>query len=61
MSVIIKDTEMPEDCRDCPMQMYYINCGETRCRAKNTTLAEHYKTIPFDGRPEWCPLEEDES
>ena len=58
MSVIIKCMEMPEDCRDCPMQMYYMNNGETRCRAKNITLAYKYKAIPFDGRPEWCPLEE---
>ena len=47
---------MPEDCRDCPMQMYYMNWGETKCRAKNITLADNYKAIPFDGIPEWCPL-----
>lgn len=58
MSVIVKNMEMPEDCRDCPMEMYYMNCGETRCRAANKTLEDNYKTIPFDGRPDWCPLEE---
>ena len=56
MSVIIKDMEMPEDCRDCPMEMYYMNIGETRCRAANKILADNYKAIPFDGRPDWCPL-----
>ena len=47
---------MPEDCRECPLEMYYMNCGETRCRAENKILAENFKTIPFDGRPDWCPL-----
>ena len=58
MSVLIKGMEMPEDCRDCPMEMFYMNCGETRCRAKNKILAEDFKAIPFDGRPDWCPLVE---
>ena len=56
MSVLIKGFKMPEDCRDCPLEMYYMNCGETRCRAENKILAENFKTIPFDGRPDWCPL-----
>jgi hypothetical protein len=58
MSIMIKDMEMPEGCRDCPMEMYYMNCGQTRCRANDRILATDYKTIPFDDRPEWCPLEE---
>jgi len=58
MSVLIKGMEMPEDCRDCPLEMYYMNCGETRCRAENKILAENFKTIPFDGRPDWCPIVE---
>ena len=56
MSVIIKDMKMPEDCRVCPMQIYDSYSGETKCRAIDKILAEDYKTIPFDGRPEWCPL-----
>jgi len=58
MSVLIKGFKMPEDCRDCPLEMHYMNCGETRCRAENKILAENFKTIPFDGRPDWCPLVE---
>lgn len=58
MSVLIKGFKMPEDCRECPLEMHYMNCGETRCRAENKILAENFKTIPFDGRPDWCPLVE---
>ena len=58
MSVLIKGFKMPEDCRECPLEMYYMNCGETRCRAENKILAENFKTTPFDGRPDWCPLVE---
>lgn len=58
MSVLIKGMEMPKDCRDCPMEMFYINCGDTRCRATNKLLAEEYRIIPFSGRPDWCPLVE---
>ena len=58
MSVLIKGFKMPEDCRDCPLEMYYMNSGETRCRARNKILAENFKAIPFDGRPDWCPLVE---
>ena len=58
MSILIKGFEMPCECRECPMEMFYINCGETRCRATNKLLAEDYKATPFDDRPEWCPLVE---
>ena len=57
MSVLIKGMEMPEDCRECPLEMFYINCGDTRCRATNKFLAKNYN-IPFSGRPDWCPLVE---
>ena len=56
MSIIIKGMEMPEDCRDCPMCGYECDIGRTRCIIEGRILAEHYKSIPFDGRPEWCPL-----
>ena len=36
--------------------MYYINSGKTRCGAAMRTLAENFKTIPFVGRAEFCPL-----
>jgi len=58
MSVFIKGFKMPEDCRECPLEMYYMNSGKTRCRARNKILAENFKAIPFDGRPDWCPLVE---
>ena len=57
MSILIKGMEMPKECRECPLEMYYMNSGETRCRVGNKILAENFKTIPFDGRPDWCPLE----
>ena len=37
---------------------YEYDIGRTRCIVASRILAEHYKTIPFDGRPEWCPLDE---
>ena len=58
MSIIIKGMEMPEDCRECPMLGYEPDIGRTRCTVACRILAEHYKSIPFDGRPEWCPLHE---
>jgi len=57
-SVLIKGMRMPEECRDCPLEMYYMNCGDTRCRATNKLLADDYRAIPFSGRPDWCPLVE---
>lgn len=59
MSVLIKGFKMPEECRDCPLEIYYIHNGETRCGVGNKILAYNFKTIPlFDGRPTWCPLVE---
>lgn len=58
MSVLIKGFKIPEDCRNCPLEMYYINSGETRCRLGDKILAKNFKTIPFDGRPDWCPIVE---
>lgn len=52
MSIVVHDMTMPEDCRECPFEMYYMNCGETSCRANDRILATDYKTIPFDGRPD---------
>jgi len=49
---------MPKGCRNCPLEMCYINSGETGCRAEYKILAKNFKTIPFDGRPDWCPLVE---
>ena len=57
MSVLIKGMEMPKDCRDCPMEMFY-SCGDTRCRVTNKLLAWDYEAIPFIGRPDWCPIVE---
>jgi len=58
MSILIKGMKLPKDCRDCPMETFYVNCGDTRCRATNKLLAEEYNVIPFSGRPDWCPLVE---
>ena len=56
MSVLVRGMEMPKECRECPLETYYMNSGMTRCRVGNTILAENFKTIPFDGRPDFCPL-----
>jgi len=57
-SVLIKGMKLPKECRDCPMDIFYINCGDTRCKLTNKLLAKDYNVIPFDGRPDWCPLVE---
>ena len=54
--MIAIDMEMPHDCRECPMQMYYMNCGQTWCRAASRMLATDYKEISMEIRPPWCPL-----
>ena len=54
--IYIKGIEMPNDCRDCAFETYYLNCGETRCRATGKTLATDFKAISFDGRANDCPL-----
>lgn len=58
MGVYIKGMEMPKDCRECKMQVYYSFLGRTWCKSADIILAENYKPIPFDGRPTWCPLVE---
>lgn len=58
MSILIKGMKLPKECRDCPMDIFYINCGDTRCKLTNKLLAKDYNVIPFSGRPDWCPLVE---
>ena len=58
MSVLVKDMEMPKECRECPMCEYYEITGNTWCKSADGLLAENYKPISFDGIPEWCPLVE---
>ena len=58
MSILIKGMEMPKDCRICPFEGYEPDIGRTRCIVTCGLLAEHYKLIPFDGRPDWCPIQE---
>ena len=55
MAVIVKGMEMPKDCRECLMQVYYSS-GKTWCKSVDRLLSEDYKPIPFDGKPDWCPL-----
>ena len=57
MAILI-DMPMPTECRDCPMEMYHYNTGETICIASGEMLAYPYQTIQFEGRPDWCPLRE---
>lgn len=57
MSIIVRGMEMPTDCRECPMQVYYSS-GKTWCKSTDRVLSEDYKPIPYDGIPNWCPLVE---
>jgi len=56
MSVLIKHMTIPSECRICPMLGYECDIGRTRCTITGRILSEHYKPIPFDGRPDWCPI-----
>jgi len=58
MSVLIKGMTKPSECRLCPMLGYESDIGRTRCTITCRILSEHYKPIPFDGRPDWCPIVE---
>ena len=58
MSAYIKGMEMPNECRGCLMMVYHESTGKTWCSPADAILAEGYKPIPFDGRPDWCPLVE---
>lgn len=50
--------EKPEDCRVCPFCEYNSLYGITVCTVNYKELAKERRTIPFDGRPEWCELRE---
>ena len=58
MSVLVKGMKMPKDCRECCMAEYHINTGKTWCKPADGLLAVNFKPIPFEGRPDWCPLVE---
>lgn len=58
MSVLIKGMRIFPDCRECPLSEYYERTGKTWCKPADGILADNYKPIAFDGRPEWCPLAE---
>ena len=57
-SIIIKDMQMPSECRECPLCQYYMAVGETRCRRTGEVLASSFRTIKFSGRSEHCQLAE---
>ena len=58
MGVYIKGMEMPVDCRDCRLMDFDTNSGKTWCSPADAILAEDWNPIPFDGRPDSCPLVE---
>ena len=58
MSVLIKGLKMPKECRECKMLTYYSTSGCSMCDIAEKALARNFKPIPFDGRPDWCPLVE---
>lgn len=49
---------MPSECRKCFAMDYGTMTGETYCKVNGKTLAESYRPIEFNGRPDWCPLVE---
>lgn len=58
MSILVRNVEMPKDCRECRLMEYHNSTGKTWCAPADGLLAEDFRPIPFDGRPEWCPLVE---
>ena len=57
MSIVVKGMDMPKDCRECLMQVYYSS-GKTWCKPADRLLADDYKPIIYDDKPDWCPLVE---
>ena len=58
MSIIVKNMQMPKDCRECRMMEYHERTGKTWCKPADGLLADTYRPIMYDGRPDWCPLVE---
>lgn len=58
MSILIRGIQMPSECRKCFSMEYGTMTGETYCKVNGKTLAESYRPIEFDGRPDWCPMVE---
>ena len=57
MSVLIKGIwKLPGECRECSFNRYDSRSGNSICETSGKILAEKYKPIPFDGRPDNCPL-----
>lgn len=58
MSVLIRGMQMPSGCRGCRLMNYDFSSGKTWCFPAYGILADDYKPIEFEGRPDWCPLVE---
>ena len=56
--LLVPRMKAPDDCRECPFEDYTIKDGRTMCSVSNRDLATEFRTMPFDGRPEWCELRE---
>lgn len=56
MSIVVKDMEIPESCRECPFENYYSDTGKTVCMASLRVLAIGFGIISFDGRHSSCPI-----
>lgn len=48
MSVYIRGMEMPNNCRDCPLEDAY--------EGYNCRIVEKSANWGLEGRPSWCPL-----
>ena len=58
MSIYIKGTRAPGDCRECQFINYSAISGRTWCGVTGDVLAVDFRSIPFDGISENCPIEE---
>ena len=58
MSIYIKGTRAPGDCRECQFINYSSISGRTWCGVTGDILAVDFRSIPFEGISENCPIEE---
>ena len=58
MAVLIKDVDMPENCRECPCSYWTEGAHHDYCQAVSYDTQLLYD---LECRPSWCPLVEIQS
>lgn len=58
MGIYIPKLKMSDDCRECYFQKFHDDIGWTVCHVEGKVLAENRKPIPWNGIPDWCPIQE---